>query len=199
MIGLVVVAVFTVYLAVSIFVVRLVARRAKAKGRSAKRWGIAAALFMYLLVFWDHIPTLVLHHYYCATKAGFWVYKTPEQWKAENPGVAETLTWKSNSSSYEAPGVTQGYRLNERFVWVQRVEKAIILPVRLTHEEIIDLKTDETVVKRINVGSGYGSFALGGEDWRVLKGWVRANPCYPNQAELNKLLHGFLELGREIK
>ena len=199
MIGLIVIAVFTVYLAVSIFVVRLVARKAKAKGRSAKRWGIAAALFMYLLVFWDHIPTLVLHHYYCATKAGFWVYKTPEQWKAENPGVAETLTWKSISPRYEAPGVTRGYRLNERFVWVDRVEQTPILPVRLTYESIIDIVTNDIVVQRIKVGSGYGSFALGGNDWRVLKDWVKPKPCRPNEMDFDHYRLAFKQLGSETK
>jgi len=199
MIALIVLFAFAVYLGLSALMVGLAMRWARRTGRSTRRWGITAGLFMYLLVFWDHIPTLVLHKYYCATKAGFWVYKTPEQWKAENPGVAETLTWKQQAPSYEAPGVTRGYRLNERFVWVHRVEKTIILPVRLTHEEIIDLKTNETVVKRINVGSGYGLLALGGEDWRVLKDWVKSKPCRPNQTELNHLLRDFSEMGREVK
>ncbi len=47
---------------------------------------------MYNLVFWDLIPTKLLHKYYCATEAGILVYKTPGQWITENPGVAETLT-----------------------------------------------------------------------------------------------------------
>ncbi len=158
--GFVVFAVMGLYLLISIGVVKGALVYAREKGKSAKRWGWGAALVMYLIPFWDWVPTVAMHQYYCATEAGFWVYKTPEQWKAENPGVAETLTWVSNSPSYEAPGVTQGYRLNERFVWVQRVEKAIILPVRLTHETIIDLKANEIVVKRIKVGSGYSAAVL---------------------------------------
>ena len=92
--GLVVFAAIAVYLIVSIAVVAFSARAAKKKGRSPWRWGGGAALVMYLLVFWDYIPTVVAHKYYCEKEAGFWVYKTVEQWKAENPGVAEVLTWR---------------------------------------------------------------------------------------------------------
>ena len=42
---------------------------------------------MYNLMFWGLIPTLAMHKYYCATHAGFWVYKTPEQWMKQNPDL----------------------------------------------------------------------------------------------------------------
>jgi hypothetical protein len=174
-------------------------RWARANGRRAKRWGIVAGLFMYMLVFWDHIPTVLLHKYYCTTKAGFWVYKTPEQWKAENPGVAETLTWQSNPPRYEAPSVTRAYRLNERFVWGTREEQTPILPVRLTYEFILDIKANEIVVQRIYVSSGYGSFALGGKDWRVLKDWVKSEPCMPNMMDFSHYESAFQRLGKEKK
>ena len=199
MIGLVVVVVFTVYLAVSIFVVRLVARKAKAKGRSPWRWGMAAGLCMYLLVFWDHIPTILLHKYYCATKAGFWVYKTPEQWKAENPGVAETLTWREKAPSYHNLDGAWGFKLNERFVWEFRDSKIYFLPVHLSSESIIDKQTGETVAKRVNVGSGYGSLALGGGDWRVLKFWIGGEPCVSDPSEWSRTWQSFkiLDLQRD--
>lgn len=199
MFGLIVIAVFAVYLAVSIFVVRLVARKAKAKGRSAKRWGIAAALLMYLLVFWDHIPTLVLHHYYCATKAGFWVYKTPEQWMAENPGVAETLTWREVSPSFHNPDGSWGFRVNERFIWKHEQQKAVVLPVFLDIESIVDMKNEEILVKRVSVWSGYGSLALGGKDWRVLKFWVASETYIPSIREFGQYQDMYKRIGREAK
>jgi len=55
---------------------------------------------MYNLVFWDLIPTLAMHKYYCANEAGFWVYKTPEQWVKENPGVAKTLSMSHLPEQY---------------------------------------------------------------------------------------------------
>lgn len=82
---------FGVYLAISYGVVKLAMFIARNVGGRPRLWGMMAGLVMYHLVFWDLIPTLVAHKYYCATEAGFWVYKTPEQWKLENPGVFETL------------------------------------------------------------------------------------------------------------
>jgi len=37
---------------------------------------------------WD-LPTIPLHKYYCVTQAGFFVYKTPEQWLKEHPEVTK--------------------------------------------------------------------------------------------------------------
>ncbi len=91
MLGLVVLFVIGLYLAISALVVWLAARWAKKRRRRGWVWGGIAAFAMYNLVFWDLIPTLVMHKYYCATEAGFWLYKTPEQWVKENPGVMETL------------------------------------------------------------------------------------------------------------
>lgn len=81
MIGLMVLGFFAVYLLVSIWVTSKAASWAKANNRKPWLWGGLAAFMMYNLVFWDLIPTLVMHKHYCDTQAGFWVYKTPEQWK----------------------------------------------------------------------------------------------------------------------
>lgn len=193
MLGLMVLLALGVYLAFSAGVLAWTVRWARRTGRSPWRWGIAAGLVMYLLVFWDHIPTLLLHKYYCATKAGFWVYKTPEQWKAENPGVAETLTWRENSPDYKAPGVTRGYQLNERFIWVHQITEAPLLPVSLDNEAIIDVKNGEAMAKRIRVGAGY----LGGK--RLFRFWTVLEPCVPGKREFGLYLHDFQQLGRELK
>ncbi len=92
MLGLIVIFAFIAYLLIFTWVTKLVISWAKRNQRNPRLWGILAAFFMYNLVFWDWIPTLLVHKYYCATEAGFWVYKTPEQWKVENPGIAETLS-----------------------------------------------------------------------------------------------------------
>jgi hypothetical protein len=92
MLGLVVLLFISAYLLVSALVVWLAARWARQHNRRAWVWGGLAAFAMYNLVFWDWIPTVAMHKYYCATEAGFWVYKTPEQWAKENPGVRETLS-----------------------------------------------------------------------------------------------------------
>lgn len=91
MLGLVVLLVIGVYLVISLAVTIFAAHQADKRDKSPWLWGGLAAFAMYNLMFWDLIPTLAMHKYYCATEAGFWVYKTPEQWVKENPGVQEML------------------------------------------------------------------------------------------------------------
>jgi hypothetical protein len=51
MFGLIVLVVIGLYLLISVGVVRWAIGYARANGKSAKRWGLGAALGMYLLVF----------------------------------------------------------------------------------------------------------------------------------------------------
>jgi hypothetical protein len=191
MIGLMILAAFALYLALSYWVVSCTVKWARRTGHGVKRWAAAAILFMYLLMFWDHIPTLLLYHYYCDTKAGFWVYKTPEQWKTENPGVAETLTWRENSPLFENSDGSWGAKLNERFIWEKRRDSTPILPVRLTVETIVDVQTGEAVIKRISVKAGYS----GGKEWIRL--WTAMGPYVPNVKEFGAYTREFWMLGRE--
>ncbi|OEC32598.1 hypothetical protein SAMN05216600_1354 [Pseudomonas cuatrocienegasensis] len=87
MIALLYIAFFVAYGLVTIFVINK--SYGFTKLRYGKGWvgGWLAALVMYNLVFWDWIPVYVMHKYYCSTEAGFWVYKSPEQWIKEHPGM----------------------------------------------------------------------------------------------------------------
>lgn len=92
MIALVMLAAFASYVLISAMVVWFavgLARKRKIKGW---KLGVPAGLCMYLIVFWDYLPTVLMHKYYCATEAGFWMYQTPEEWSVDNPGVLEALT-----------------------------------------------------------------------------------------------------------
>ena len=173
MIGLMVLLFFAVYLAISIAVTITVAVRVK---RHPWLWGGLAAFVMYNLVFWDWIPTLVMHKYYCDTQAGFWVYKTPEQWKKENPGVAETMV-----PTKDAPTNKLGYILNQRFTWAIKQENFPLSLVRRT-EEVIDMQTNASMARYVDFKTGYGGFGLGGDGtWRVLKFWLADEYCYPDK------------------
>lgn len=173
-------------------VVWLVMRWAKKRGRHPIRWGIVAGLIMYHLVFWDFLPTLIVYKYYCATKAGFWVYKTPEQWKSENPGVAETLTWRERSQHYEAPGIIDGYQLNERIISIRKESKTSCVPIWVSEYLIIDKNYNKILVKRISIRAGY----VGGEFTRF---WTYWETYMPNNKEFGKYETAFKELGRAIK
>lgn len=186
-------AAFVVYLIICLIVIAFASGWAKKKGRSPWRWGIGAAFVMYNLVFWDYLPTMAVYKYHCATKAGFWVYKTPEQWKAENPGVAETLTWRERSQKYSAPVATSGYWLNERIVYIEKRAKRYVLPVGITEYLIIDKQNNNILVRLIGVGAGYG----GGKGF--IKFWANWPSYYPKEAIFNKYRNEFKMLGMKIE
>jgi hypothetical protein len=98
--GILILGIAGIYLLISIIVVSLVVRLARKNGLRVKRWGWGAAFVMWLIPFWDWLPTIAVHQYYCATQSGFWVYKTLDQWKKENPGVFETLAVDHLPSEY---------------------------------------------------------------------------------------------------
>jgi hypothetical protein len=58
--------------------------------KSAIYSGTTVFLAIFLPVFWDWIPTIIAHDYYCK-QTGVTEFKPVEQWKKENPGVWETL------------------------------------------------------------------------------------------------------------
>ena len=87
----------------------------KGARRGRKRWGIYSFLMFSLILFWE--TPLVLHQYRdaCENQAGFVVHKTLDQWKQENPGVAETLIPSKVPEQYliesEHDGRVKHYRL----------------------------------------------------------------------------------------
>lgn len=193
MLGLVVLLFIGTYLLVSALVVWLAARWARRHNRRAWIWGGLAAFAMYNLVFWDWIPTVAMHKYYCATEAGFWVYKTPEQWVMENPGVVVRkvglTNWKHDNKGYVAP-------LNDRFLSVVRHKHPIVfLPTTISSEEIVDRVTGEKLARHVRVGSGYGSFGVG-TNWRSMKLWLPLRPCLAQQENFGLFQKSVIDLGR---
>jgi len=192
-------AVFGAYLILSIAVIVNRIRWARKHGRSAKRWGWGSALFMYLLVAWEQIPTYLLHKYYCATAVGYWVYKTPDQWKAENPGVAQTLNPVTEiRASYELKdhrGI--GDILNERFADESRVFSPPFLPLAVVHDVVVDRKTGEVMARSVTVSSGYGNPARGGRNsWKF---WVGSDTCWPKGSKIRSLVREFKYIGGDAK
>lgn len=190
MFGLVVIAVAAVYLVVSLMVVLWARSWARKRSYSPAKAGWGAALLMYLLVAWEQMPTYLLHKFYCATEVGYWVYKTPSQWKAENPGVAETLhPVEENNARHRLPHGGTGAILNERFVEESRVFKPPLLPVAVVRDVVMDSSTDEVMARSVTVSSGYGSWATGG--WNSWKFWVGADACWPEKSKIRSDMREF--------
>ena len=170
--GFVIFVAMGLYLLISIGVVLWAISHAKKNGKSAKRWGWGAALVMYMIPFWDWIPTVAMHQYYCAKDSGFWVYKTLDQWKAENPGVMETLHQTLQQNQMTPYGDVD--ILDERFVIeTNRRQPISFLPTSISERRFIDRKTGDILEKAVDVGSGVGNIATGGG----LKFWLNQKPC----------------------
>ena len=195
MIGMMYILAFGLYLLISIGVVTWAIRYAHKHGKSTKIWGLSAALLMYLLVFWDWIPTVAMHQYYCATEAGFKVYKTVDQWKAENPGVMETLKYNemtpSTSTGY-GNNYIDTYHLNQRFNSVFKKTGPSPVNVWRWEWELVDSKTNEILARSVGFSTGNGK--IGGE--LELRFWLHSDGCIGssgvNDSRFIQFKHKFL-------
>ena len=180
--GLVIPGALVVYVivlvAVTWFAYRWAAKRGLPRG---KRWLAAAGgfLIVYLPVFWDHVPTLIAYKYYCEKEAGFWVYKTMDQWKAENPGVAETLVAYNDGRSARG-----AYILNQRFNWAVKKNGPLWFNRWKWHHEVVDSKSGEALVRYIDFSTGNGN--IGGEP--PLRFWLQSEHCSDGEPNYGKFL-----------
>lgn len=175
--GLVIFGAMALYLVVSIAVVVFTAQPAKKKGKSPWRWGAVAALIMYLLIFWDHIPTVVAHKYYCEKEAGFWVYKTVEQWKLENPGVAEMLVTNKgepHNSLGDYDSYIDTYFLNQRFNMVVKNQGPLFFHRWRYERVLIDTKTNAPLGRYVDFSTSQERRQAGWSGWKF---WLNSSHC----------------------
>lgn len=175
--GLVILGALVLYLLISIFVVIGAIKHAKKNGKSAKRWGWGAALVMYLIPFWDWIPTVAVHQYYCATEAGFWVYKSVDQWKVENPGVIETLI--SNKGQVrnfigDMNNFTRTSFMNQRFVFQAKHNGPLFLNRWRYEQEIVDQKTGTVLARNLDFSTSQDRRQAGWSGWKF---WLDTREC----------------------
>lgn len=156
------------YGAAFLFVVRWAISYAKKNGKSARRWGWGAALVMYMIPFWDFIPTVVVHQFYCAKDSGFWAYKTLDQWKAENPGVMEGLTTQRIWQHDYANG-GDVVHINQRFDLVYKKDRPISTVGR-DERRFIDVKTGDLLGRFVD-------FSSRDVKWDGLKFWMNNQHC----------------------
>lgn len=187
MIGLLYLIVGVLYLVVLVMVTRSAYRWAARKEMSKRNRWLAAAggfLLVYLPVFWDHIPTLVMHKYYCEKEAGFWVYKTLEQWKAENPGGSEELVPNKGIKS-RFVGSTDQYSLIEAVngrvsrLTIRDYKMNAVLPLGREEQQLVDTKNEFVLARQV----GFGSHDL---RWGGLKFCMNISGCSTRQNDMEK-------------
>jgi hypothetical protein len=171
--GFVIFMALGVYLLISIVVVAWAIRHARKSGKSAKRWGWGAAFVMYSIVFWDWIPTVVVHQFYCAKDSGFWVYKTLDQWKVENPGVMEGLVYNKSMPPIQTP-YGPGAILNQRFNYFLRYEGPLLFNRWRMETEIRDSKNGEVIAREIGFSTSQERRQAGWSGWKF---WLDSERC----------------------
>lgn len=187
MMGLMVFGTFVLYIAISLWVVFAVLNWAAKRKRSGW-WGVLAAFVMYNLVFWDWIPTVLAHKYYCSTQAGFKIYKTPEEWKKENPelmaedlkplGKNKEMLWDFPYKPLKSNPNKTVLMINQRIYLDYETKRNILslLPIHKSTNFILDFKNDQKLAQQITFKSGYGNpMTTGG----ILgfKGWLANDNC----------------------
>ena len=199
MIGLLYFLFFGIYLWLSVKVVRFAARWAKTHGRSPRLWGFLAGLAMYSLIFWDLIPAFALWGYECATRAGFTQYKTLEQWKRENPGVAETLV-PELKPPWQKQGNRQRVPLNQRFAW-DTITTWHPFHIREREERIVDVKTGEVLARYVDFDTDIAALGSGTRNLRDYKFWLMRRSCecpeLPQQIQFNGYQYGIEMMGKK--
>lgn len=186
MFGLVVLIVMVLYLSLLAWATRRGWRWGiEKKGWTGKKRYLGAAigfLVVYLPVFWDFIPTVAVHQYYCAKDAGFWVYKTLDQWKQENPGVMETLVVNKGGQDIhegDMENFTATHLWNQRFNLVF-IKKGPLLVNNWRHEQIVsDSKKNEVLARFVDFSTGNGH--VGGEP--ELRFWLHSDGCIGSEGQ----------------
>lgn len=190
MIALVMIFVLLIYALLSAFIIYTGGKTASWLGYdptiAKKRIKILWFAPVIIWLVWD-LPTIPLHKYYCATQAGFFVYKTPEQWLKEHPEVTreelkpysiydESQHLVLNAGTSKAQSIT---KLNRRFIQSLKVEKISwwnFFPVSKRIEYIEDSVTGETLAELISFMSGYKNpLVYGG--FSGFKGWLSHTSC----------------------
>jgi len=185
--GLVVLGAIGLYLLISVAVVVGAIGYARRHGKKVWRWGGGAALVMYLIPFWDWLPTVAMHRYYCSTEAGFWVYKTLDQWKVENPGVMEGLVANKVpvlvSHEGDQDSWTDAEMLNQRIKIVSKRNGPLFLHRWRWEGEWVDSKNNEVLARYVDFYTSHERRQAGWSGWKF---WLATDHCVGYQEKAIK-------------
>lgn len=124
-------------------------------------------------MFWDWLPTVWLHSYYCEKYAGLTVTQTPDDWRRENPGVAETLVRQTPPLQIGSKDKYY-FQLNQRFRWeIEHIER----PLWLQEDtyRIVDAQTGKELVRFVNFSTG--QHGPSPDSLRDYKLWMKRASC----------------------
>ncbi|ACM21668.1 hypothetical protein Geob_3325 [Geotalea daltonii FRC-32] len=188
MASLLVLAVIGGYIILSALAVCFVVR-AVTKGRKIKLVaGIVATIVVTLpvtTVLLEYVQTKHRLERYCREEAKVIIFKSLEEWKRENPGVAKNLKPYDDKNAPDIISKGDGLHnssttkfLNPRFAHITKKEGPLQLNVFRHSEELVDTKTGQVIAILTDFSSGYGNPFLGARyGWRSYKVWLATDNC----------------------
>ncbi len=146
-------------------------KRAVNKGLPGWKYALPVALLSYGLLFWDWIPTFATHQCLCLSEGGFTVNKSLEQWKQENPGVADTLS-PIERPKWEHEGNITRVPMNQRFIW-EFEDTQYWFGIHGRDERIVDTQTGEILARYVDFDSAMRNPIVGPKTrFRDYKLWL---------------------------
>jgi hypothetical protein len=164
--------------------------------KEQRKWGRWMAFWFLLFAFWD--TPLVLGHfgYACWADGGFHEYKSAEQWKQENPGVAETLEHVSAREWM----VKKKPPMNQRFEFHES-ETAYFTGLIRSEMQVIDIGRNEVVARYTDFRTFREQKIPDLASPRTYKFWLNHKTCedqgWPERVQFNDYLSEMKNLGRE--
>ncbi len=175
---------FCLYFFILRAVIRTVNKWVK-KNNKNKLWVWVAALIMYNIIFWDLVPVYALHAYKCSKEGGFIGCKTFQEWRQQNPGVAETLTPITKNNFITINNITRS-QLNRRFVSTTKTTRLWYI-LQKKYNRIVDNKTGEVLVKYVDFYTGLSNPVLTSKTrLRDFKIWMNIKSCEQPGNKANK-------------
>jgi hypothetical protein len=200
MIGLMYLIAAVFYIGLMVVAVRFGWRMGGAKNGSRKRaaaYAFIGFLIVYLPLFWDHIPTLLLHRYYCAKDAGLTVYVSPEQWMKEHFDELDQARISSVQERVKTIQLPNGWRrsmANQKVAFETKNDSVgpSLIKINRSQVRLIDISTQHALATYVGYSAGQ-PFESGG-----LRLWMNMGSCSSSEVigQLSVLHSKFELLGK---
>jgi len=167
-------------------------RAAKRRGVAGWKWGLPTLIVLYLLVFWDHVPTLLLHEYECRTRGGIEIFMSPED-LANKSASFTTPGWRI--SSKEASELRDGPAVDQREARIASVKHvwtvSNLVPVIGISVSLLD-RSDEAMLARFTyflAGHRITQDQLTQATWKL---WLHRGSCDSDLAPIMRLRREYI-------
>ncbi|MFO1397039.1 MAG: hypothetical protein U1F48_08250 [Burkholderiales bacterium] len=188
-----------IHVVVGALIAKVLLHLARSYGKTGWKVTFPIVVGSYLLVFWDAVPTALVHEYLCRSEAGVTVYKDAKEWVAEHPEEAAHVRPFAGEASFRTDDGPQGYWLNSRFYKMRFSRKLLVLPSYVNFELIQDAQTNSELVRSISISSGYRMPYGGGLTLGYLRAWARQDDCLTDYDQFTRQEGLYTAIGGDHK